>query len=440
MIFSKSVGFGVGILKNDSRENIMNKYNLCNPLLLLMLFTLSGCNTIGAKTGSLTILYGITAILSLLLLIGYCCFITQKEIWFLLLFTSIFIVNAGYFSLSISKSIEEALLANRISYLGSVFLPMSMLMIILNVTKINYKKWFPMLLFILCIFVFLVAASPGYLDIYYKEVSLNTINGVTVLDKVYGPWHCLYLYYLLTYFSAMICFIVYATLKKDSTPYLHACMLAGAVFINIGVWFIEQIVHIDFELLSVSYIICELFLLGLHVIMLENEKLKNMISQQTVHAEEVFSEKENLLSEKTESNQVQLSDTDTSEREQLYNTDTPEHKQPSNADTSECEQLSAQTQKEIASSHISETDTQQITEEQQLIIDFYCNGLRTLTKTEHTVFNYYLEGKTTKEVMAELSITENTLKFHNKNIYSKLGVTSRKQMLEIYKKMEPTVL
>ena len=28
------------------------------------------------------------------------------------------------------------------------------------------------------------------------------------------------------------------------------------------------------------------------------------------------------------------------------------------------------------------------------------------------------------------AINQNTLKYHNKNIYSKLGVTSRKQLLE----------
>ena len=34
------------------------------------------------------------------------------------------------------------------------------------------------------------------------------------------------------------------------------------------------------------------------------------------------------------------------------------------------------------------------------------------------------------------SITENTVKFHNKNIYSKLGVSSRKQLLEISRAIE----
>jgi len=35
--------------------------------------------------------------------------------------------------------------------------------------------------------------------------------------------------------------------------------------------------------------------------------------------------------------------------------------------------------------------------------------------------------------MAEMNITENTLKFHNKNIYAKLGVPSRKQLVSIYR-------
>ena len=37
----------------------------------------------------------------------------------------------------------------------------------------------------------------------------------------------------------------------------------------------------------------------------------------------------------------------------------------------------------------------------------------------------------TAQVMEHLNIKENTLKFHNKNLYSKLGVTSRKHLLEI---------
>lgn len=56
-------------------------------------------------------------------------------------------------------------------------------------------------------------------------------------------------------------------------------------------------------------------------------------------------------------------------------------------------------------------------------------GLKELTKTEKTVFNLYLQGKTAKEIADTLNIRESTLKFHNHNILEKLGVSSRKQML-----------
>ncbi|MBQ3077765.1 MAG: helix-turn-helix transcriptional regulator, partial [Clostridia bacterium] len=59
----------------------------------------------------------------------------------------------------------------------------------------------------------------------------------------------------------------------------------------------------------------------------------------------------------------------------------------------------------------------------------FLENLGRLTETERTVFVCYLEGKGTKEIMAQMGIKENTLKYHNKNIYSKLGVTSRKELL-----------
>lgn len=60
---------------------------------------------------------------------------------------------------------------------------------------------------------------------------------------------------------------------------------------------------------------------------------------------------------------------------------------------------------------------------------FLCN-LSTLTPSEYRIYELYLQGKNVKQIAEILNITENTLKFHNKNIYSKLGISSRKQLLK----------
>ena len=343
--------------------------------LFLAAALLSGCGAIGNKAASISMIYGVTAVLALLLLIGYCSISQKKDLWFLLLFTSVLVVNTGYFVLSVSRDLEEALLANRLSYLGSVFLPMSMWMIILNITSISYRKWLPGLLLVIAAAVFLIAASPGYLDIYYKEVFFERIDGVSVLKKVYGPLHGIYLIYLLGYFSAMVVTIVSATLRDKLESTSYAVILAIAVFVNIGVWMIEQLVQIDFEILSVSYIISELFLLGLRLFITEVEKQKRQLVESTI---------ENFRNEL-----------------------------PS--------QVSAET-----------ADPAELQEYQEQL-ELFAAGMRYLTPKEQELYECYAAGMTTAEIMEHLNIKENTLKFHNKNLYGKLGINSRKQLIKLHK-------
>ena len=56
-------------------------------------------------------------------------------------------------------------------------------------------------------------------------------------------------------------------------------------------------------------------------------------------------------------------------------------------------------------------------------------GIKSLTPMERTVFNHYLEGKKVKEIMELVGFKESTIRFHNRNIYSKLGVNSLQQLL-----------
>jgi len=346
-------------------------------LLPLVSILLTGCNSIGDKAANISVIYGATTVLSLLLLVVYCSVTKKRDIWYLLLFSSVLIVNIGYFALSISRSLDEALLANRLAYLGSVFLPPAMWMIIINSTHIRLVKWLPGLLLGLAIIVFLIAASPGYLPIYYQDVTFEKINGVSILVKVYGPLHVIYLIYLLGYFAAMVATIVHATVNDKIDSLVHATLLAVAVFVNIGVWMIEQLVRIDFEILSVSYIISESFLLGLNLLMSETEKQKAQLVQQA--------------------------------HEDVSKQDIP----------------AVSPTKPAVLTGTFEQDNEEKTE-------MFLAGLKHLTPKEQKLYDYYVAGLTTDVIMEKLNIKENTLKFHSKNLYSKLGVKSRKQLMELH--------
>ncbi len=344
-------------------------------LLFMLLCTLLTCfGGVGNKAASVSIIYAATAVLSLATAVGYRFLIRKRDPWFILLFSSVLIVNTGYLALSLSGTLNAALWANRLSYLGSVFLPLSMLMIILNTCRLKYGKFLPKILIGLSAVIFLIAASPGILDVYYKEVSLSVVNGTTVLDKVYGPLHCIYLFYLLGYFLATAAVLFHACANRNVDSAIHAVVMSAALFVNIGVWLLEQFVRIDFELLSVSYIVSELFLLLLCLLIQRDAEGKT-------------------------------------------------------------EQIPAPAPEEAAAP--AETQPgQSVSKTPEDQCAYFASQLVTLTPTERLIYDFYLEGKSTKEIMAALNIKENTLKYHNKNIYGKLGVSSRKQLVSIASTLE----
>lgn len=59
--------------------------------------------------------------------------------------------------------------------------------------------------------------------------------------------------------------------------------------------------------------------------------------------------------------------------------------------------------------------------------------LETLSKRELEVFAQLLTDKTQAEIAEDLFITHSSVHFHCKNIYKKLNINSRKQLLIRYK-------
>lgn len=76
-----------------------------------------------------------------------------------------------------------------------------------------------------------------------------------------------------------------------------------------------------------------------------------------------------------------------------------------------------------------------IQEYSTLYLEFVKN-IRTLSAAEKTVFDLYVQGYTAKEIAEILCLSINTIKTHNRRIYMKLNVTSRKELMVYIQMME----
>ena len=215
----------------------------------------------------MTIGYGITLALAVGLLIAYFVMVKNREFWLSMLFICVSVVNLGYLLISVATTVEFAIFANDVAYLGSVFLCMCMLLTIVRLCGFRIGKAHVITCVSLGVVMLAVIVSSPMLPLYYKSVSLETVGASVKLKKEYGVLHNAYLVYLCGYFAAMIVTIILSIRKHKLGRPKFAGFIAGVVCGNILVWLFEKFIDWEFEFLAVTYILSELMLLMLYWMM-----------------------------------------------------------------------------------------------------------------------------------------------------------------------------
>ena len=128
----------------------------------------------------MTIAYLIMAITSIILAVGYFFVVPKKDKWFIMLYISVCLVNIGYLLISVSSNIGFALFANKIAYLGQIFVITSMFMIITKLCGISYNKKLSIVLLVVGLCMFLIICTTGYLPWYYKDAYIINVDGDNV--------------------------------------------------------------------------------------------------------------------------------------------------------------------------------------------------------------------------------------------------------------------
>jgi len=319
------------------------------------------------KDGVLSIIYGVVALLSVLLLISYFLFDKKKNHRFLALFCCVAVSNLGYFLLSICKSLAVAKLANAISYFGGAFSMLVMLFIIYDVCQMRKRQWLTWSLIAISVGIFALAASGDWLGLYYRSVSLEFVNGTTLLAKEYGPLHCLYALYLAVYVLIMLLCIAYAAKTNRLSSPRYTTILFVTVLLNVGVWLVEQAIIEEFEFLCISYIVTEVLLFLIYTMLCDYG---------IIHPEAGV--------------------------------------------------LSVQMLTQLNSRQV---DPGALPPGMEDMFRSFAQKAKTLSSAERRILNYYIDGHDIAEIPDLAFISIHTVKKHNRSIYQKLEIASRDELM-----------
>lgn len=163
--------------------------------------------------------------------------------------------NMGYFALSIATNVPEALLANKITYIGSCSLPIILFVTIAHVSNVRIH---PIPKIFLCLysgFVFFMSLTPGYTDWYYKNVQLSKYHDATILVKEYGWSHSLFTILLYGCLFLSVGILVYVLCSQKNISILNVVILlimeSGSIFLYI----LSDVFTKDFEITAVLYVL-----------------------------------------------------------------------------------------------------------------------------------------------------------------------------------------
>ena len=183
------------------------------------------------------------------------------NVFITLIFAFVPIANLGYVVINQATVLQEAVIGIKLSYIGGSYLNLFLIYTIIELSDINLKKIYKVLLMLFSTFSIISAFLIGYSTLFYKSISGEIINGNFILHKTYGPLHTVYYVQLILYMLICLGINIYSARKKMSVSNkiirrLVICELSSTACFFIGKLFLKNL-----DLIPLGYVVCELVLL-----------------------------------------------------------------------------------------------------------------------------------------------------------------------------------
>lgn len=180
---------------------------------------------------------------------------------FLLLGITIVLNCMGRFWVTISQTVETAVFANKLLYVGACYITPLLIIVLFKLCNIKLPRAAVAIMMTCSTVVMGLVMTIGYSDLYYKEVRLVIADGYSRLEKVYGPLHILYPIMTILYGAFLVAFAVWAIRMRKKLPLRTAI---GASLMGVGIisaYVLEKILDTDLSLMSVGYLIVMIFII-----------------------------------------------------------------------------------------------------------------------------------------------------------------------------------
>lgn len=200
--------------------------------------------------------YGIFFGLALLNVVLVCFSGRMQNVYRLLLTVSALIGNVGYFSRSISTTLDSAQYAMKLIYVAGCFVPLFIFLLTTDICGLRLPSLFRLVLTLLSIAVLGFACTIGHSDIFYKNSELVIENGVPHLYREYG-WAHGFVFFLIGLYTILCIGIVFYALSHQNIASYKTAAIVGVVIVGaFVVYAVERAFDLPVDILPVYLTLC----------------------------------------------------------------------------------------------------------------------------------------------------------------------------------------
>lgn len=187
----------------------------------------------------------------------------RQNINIMMTLLAVLCANAGYLAIAVSENVKQALIGSAFCYLGECFLPMFIFYIGADLCGVKIGNALKSVFTVVCALVFVLACTPLYSGVYYKNVTLSHHLGATYLVKEYGPLHKVYYAVLLIWFILIIGITIYAVFHQNRASYKTSIVYVIVMALNIATYLLGLAGRLGIELLPATYVLSEFLILSI---------------------------------------------------------------------------------------------------------------------------------------------------------------------------------
>ena len=187
-----------------------------------------------------------------------CMWHKHFDVNFTMIFTLVPVACLGYLLSSLVRTLEGAVIAQQIIYIGGIFLQLFIVFSIFNLCRIDIPRWMRTLLFAVCAAVYASVLTIGREDFFYRKVSFDVVDKEPVLFREYGFMHTVFYALVCVFFLTGILTILYSWLRKKEVPRRILLLLVIPDVICVLTYFVVlKVLGSNVDLVPLGYVIAD---------------------------------------------------------------------------------------------------------------------------------------------------------------------------------------